>query len=61
VEPLGEQDPREIGPFTVLARLAAGDVGPVYLARSPSGRTVDVTLLHPHLAGDREARERFAG
>ncbi|MCG8967597.1 serine/threonine-protein kinase [Streptomyces sp. CL12-4] len=34
-----------IGPYTVLAELASGGMGRVYLARSPGGRTVAVKTL----------------
>lgn len=52
-----------IGPYTVLAELASGGMGRVYLARSPGGRTVAVKTL---LASDDEGvvpeadRRRFA-
>ncbi|CAL9350306.1 Serine_threonine-protein kinase PknD [Streptomyces sp. enrichment culture] len=51
-----------IGPYTVLAELASGGMGRVYLARSPGGRTVAVkTLLATADQGPAEAdRRRFA-
>ncbi len=52
-------DPRQIGRFAVAARLGAGAMGAVYLARSAGGRPVAVKLVHPGLADDPAFRERF--
>jgi WD40 repeat protein/serine/threonine protein kinase len=60
VEPLGERDPRRIGPYSLAGRLGAGGMGAVYLGRSPAGRLVAVKVVHEHLARDREFRERFS-
>ncbi|MFE2748201.1 protein kinase [Streptomyces scopuliridis] len=54
---------RRFGPFTVLAELASGGMGRVYLARSPGGRTVAVkTLLADGASGvvPEADRRRFA-
>lgn len=51
-----------IGPYTVLAELASGGMGRVYLARSPGGRTVAVkTVLgaYPGESIPEEDRRRF--
>ncbi|MFF3321363.1 protein kinase [Streptomyces sp. NPDC002889] len=48
---------RSFGPFTVLAELASGGMGRIYLARSPGGRTVAVKTLLTDSADD---RRRFA-
>jgi hypothetical protein len=45
------------GPFTVLAELASGGMGRIYLARSPGGRTVAVKTL---LTDSEDDRRRFA-
>lgn len=45
------------GPFTVLAELASGGMGRIYLARSPGGRTVAVKTL---LTDSTDDRRRFA-
>ncbi|ARX82637.1 hypothetical protein SMD44_02050 [Streptomyces alboflavus] len=42
-----------------MARLGAGGMGQVHLARSASGRPVAVKTVHPHLAAEPEFRERF--
>ncbi len=53
-----------IGPFTVLAEVASGGMGRVYLARSPGGRTVAVKTVLPAAGGgtapDDVDRRRFA-
>ncbi|MGW0781183.1 protein kinase domain-containing protein [Streptomyces sp. NPDC002913] len=46
-----------VGRFTVLAELASGGMGRVYLARSPAGRTVALKTLITDSADD---RRRFA-
>jgi serine/threonine protein kinase len=54
VEPLGVDDPREIGPFPIIGRLGAGGMGVVYLGTSDEGY-VAVKRVRPH----RVSRERF--
>ncbi|MBW8486845.1 serine/threonine-protein kinase [Actinomadura parmotrematis] len=44
---LTPDDPERVGSHALLARLGAGAVGVVYLARSPGGRPVAVKLAHP--------------
>ncbi|GHJ40010.1 serine/threonine-protein kinase [Streptomyces sp. TS71-3] len=56
MEKLGPGDPRQIGPYRVLARLGAGGVGRVFLARSDRGRTAAVKLVKPELAEREEFR-----
>ncbi|MGF1425363.1 serine/threonine-protein kinase, partial [Kitasatospora sp. LaBMicrA B282] len=58
-QPLESVDPAEVGPYRLLARLGAGGMGRVYLARSAGGRTVAVKVVRAELAEDREFRERF--
>ncbi|MGW4379046.1 protein kinase domain-containing protein [Kitasatospora sp. NPDC004531] len=38
-------DPTHIGPYALLARLGAGDLGQVYLGRSPGGRLAAIKVL----------------
>ncbi|MFG2885489.1 protein kinase [Streptomyces sp. NPDC048297] len=59
MEKLGPGDPPRIGAYRPLARLGAGGMGHVYLARSERGRTVAVKLVRPELAAQEEFRARF--
>ncbi|MFH8339312.1 serine/threonine-protein kinase [Streptomyces sp. AM6-12] len=59
MEELGPGDPHRIGGYRLLARLGAGGMGRVYLARSDRGRTVAVKLVRAELAAREEFRARF--
>ncbi|MET8801272.1 serine/threonine-protein kinase [Streptomyces sp. NPDC004546] len=59
MEKLGAGDPQRIGGYRLLARLGAGGMGHVYLARSDRGRTVAVKLVREELATQEEFRARF--
>lgn len=61
VEPLADDDPREVGSYTLIGRLGAGGQATVYLGRSADGGRVAVKVpwLPPGSAG--EVRRRFAG
>ncbi|WP_435602190.1 protein kinase domain-containing protein [Streptomyces sp. bgisy130] len=59
ISPLLHDDPHDVGPFRILARLGGGGMGTVYLARSAGGRTVAVKTLHARLAADATLRTRF--
>lgn len=59
MEKLGAGDPHRIGEYRLLARLGAGGMGHVYLARSDRGRTVAVKLVRRELAEQDEFRARF--
>nr|WP_206326020.1 serine/threonine-protein kinase [Streptomyces sp. N502] len=59
VDRLGPGDPPRIGAYRLLARLGAGGMGHVYLARSDRGRTVAVKLVRKELAAQEEFRARF--
>ncbi|MEV6963029.1 protein kinase [Streptomyces sp. NPDC051207] len=59
MEKLGPGDPQRIGGYRLLARLGAGGMGYVYLARSDRGRTVAVKLVREELARQEEFRARF--
>ncbi|MEO3972455.1 serine/threonine-protein kinase [Streptomyces sp. CAU 1734] len=59
MEQLATGDPQRIGAYRLLARLGAGGMGEVFLARSDRGRTVAVKLVRRELAEQQEFRERF--
>ncbi|MFJ2769444.1 serine/threonine-protein kinase [Streptomyces sp. NPDC087300] len=59
VAPLIAADPARIGPYLLLGRLGAGGMGRVYLARSESGRTVAVKVVHEEHVSDVQFRARF--
>lgn len=59
MEKLGAGEPQQIGSYRLLARLGAGGMGRVFLARSDRGRTVAVKLVREELAAQEEFRARF--
>ncbi|MFC5750140.1 protein kinase domain-containing protein [Actinomadura rugatobispora] len=59
MQPITTDDPVGMGAYRVLARLGAGGMGRVYLARSPGGRFVALKVIRPEFAGDAEFRARF--
>ncbi|GAB3012974.1 hypothetical protein GCM10023080_095000 [Streptomyces pseudoechinosporeus] len=59
MDPLGPDDPEELGPYRLLARLGAGGMGQVYLATSSHGRAVAVKVIRPEKLADRTFRIRF--
>ncbi|MXM64846.1 protein kinase [Streptomyces sp. HUCO-GS316] len=59
MEKLGPGDPQRIGAYRLFARLGAGGMGQVYLARSDRGRTVAVKMVRRELAAREEFRARF--
>ncbi|SFC69868.1 serine/threonine-protein kinase [Streptomyces aidingensis] len=60
MQPLTEDDPRQVGGYRLLAVLGEGGMGRVYLGRSAGGRTVAVKLVHAGMARDPGFRRRFA-
>ncbi|WP_165958718.1 serine/threonine-protein kinase [Actinomadura sp. KC345] len=52
-------DPAWIGPYRILARLGAGGMGIVYLARSPGARLAALKLVRREFADSADFRERF--
>ncbi|MGW2817466.1 serine/threonine protein kinase [Streptomyces sp. NPDC001415] len=59
IKPLAASDPARIGPYLLLGRLGAGGMGRVFLARSDSGRTVAVKVVHEEHVSDEQFRARF--
>ncbi|WP_067481954.1 WD40 repeat domain-containing serine/threonine protein kinase [Actinomadura hibisca] len=60
MDPLRNDDPRQIGPYRLEGRLGAGGMGEVFLGASPSGRKVAVKVVRAQYAADPEFRRRFA-
>ncbi|WP_139140859.1 serine/threonine-protein kinase [Streptomyces oceani] len=59
MEPLAESDPREIGPYRLLAVLGHGGMGRVFLGTASDGRLVAVKLIRAALADDVRHQGRF--
>ncbi|WP_242608786.1 serine/threonine-protein kinase [Actinomadura formosensis] len=57
--PLGPDDPRGLGDYTLLGRLGEGGQGIVYLGRDGDGELVTVKLLRGGVAAGQRARSRF--
>ena len=59
MDALKPEDPSRVGPFIPLARIGAGGMGRVYLARSRGGRPVAVKVIRAEYAEDERFRNRF--
>ncbi|MEU6061868.1 serine/threonine-protein kinase [Streptomyces sp. NPDC047097] len=59
MRPLRPGDPDRVGPYRTLARLGAGGMGTVYLARAPGGAVAAVKVIHTGRASDPDYRARF--
>jgi serine/threonine protein kinase len=57
--PLGPDDPRRLGGYTLIGRLGEGGQGVVYLGRDRDGDLVTVKLLRGGWAAGQRARTRF--
>jgi hypothetical protein len=53
-------DPRQVGPYRLLARLGSGGMGSVFLARSAGGQLLAVKVIRADLADELGFRARFA-
>ncbi|MEU5881282.1 serine/threonine-protein kinase [Spirillospora sp. NPDC047279] len=56
---LQPDDPRELGPYRLIARLGRGGMGTVFLGEDPNGRRVAVKVINRELAGEASFRDRF--
>ncbi|XUL85720.1 bifunctional serine/threonine-protein kinase/ABC transporter substrate-binding protein [Streptomyces galilaeus] len=56
---LRAEDPEELGGHRLLARLGAGGMGVVYLARSPDGTPAALKVIRAEYAADPAFRARF--
>ncbi|MFE9629041.1 bifunctional serine/threonine-protein kinase/ABC transporter substrate-binding protein [Streptomyces sp. NPDC006527] len=59
MRPLAADDPEDIGGHRLLARLGAGGMGVVYLARSAGGTLVALKVIRAEHAADPAFRTRF--
>ncbi|MFD0395751.1 serine/threonine-protein kinase [Streptomyces nogalater] len=59
MRPLAADDPKDIGGHRLLARLGAGGMGVVYLARSTGGALVALKVIRAEHAADPAFRARF--
>ena len=57
---LGADDPPQIGPYRLVARLGSGGMGRIFLGRSAGGRLVAVKVIRAELAEEPGFRARFA-
>ncbi|MEU2021049.1 serine/threonine-protein kinase [Streptomyces sp. NPDC016469] len=58
MEPLTDDDPREIGGFTLVCRIGSGGMGQVYLGESAAGHQAAVKVIKPSVL-DEDTRARF--
>lgn len=58
MEPLRDEDPKEIGGFALVCRIGAGGMGQVFLGESAAGRQVAVKVIKPSVL-DEDTRARF--
>jgi serine/threonine protein kinase len=59
MEGLRSEDPQEVGPYRLLARLGQGAMAQVYLGQSGGGRLAAVKVISPALTADPDFRIRF--
>src|SRR5438067_12453303 len=52
-------DPKRLGRYRILSRLALGGMGVVYLAQIRERQLVALKVIRPELAHDEEYRRRF--
>ncbi|SDD92302.1 serine/threonine protein kinase [Glycomyces harbinensis] len=59
MKPLRDGEPREIGPYRLLAELGEGGMGRVLLATASDGKLAALKVMRPHLLHDDRFRFRF--
>ncbi|WP_322753428.1 protein kinase domain-containing protein [Frankia sp. Cas3] len=59
LQPLSDDDPREVGPYRLQSRIGAGGMGIVYLGFAADNKPVAVKVPSPGLADNPEFRDRF--
>lgn len=59
MEDLRAEDPKQVGPFELRARLGAGAMGQVYLGERAGGERAAVKVIYESLTADSSFRERF--
>lgn len=57
--PLRPDDPAQVGPWRLAARLGAGGMGQVFVGIAPDGTRSAVKVIHPERSHDPEFRQRF--
>jgi hypothetical protein len=60
MQPLDPRDPRQVGPYRIVALLGAGGMGRVHLGLDPGGAPAAVKVVRAEYAYDPDFRERFA-
>jgi serine/threonine protein kinase len=58
VEPLRDEDPKEIGGFALVCRIGTGGMGQVFLGESAAGHQAAVKVIKPSVL-DEDTRARF--
>ncbi|MFJ4869499.1 serine/threonine-protein kinase [Streptomyces sp. NPDC088757] len=58
VEPLRDDDPKEIGGYTLMCRIGSGGMGQVFLGESAAGHQAAVKVIKPSVL-DEDTRARF--
>ncbi|MFI1026916.1 serine/threonine-protein kinase [Streptomyces sp. NPDC020951] len=59
LRPLGDDDPRELAGYRLLARIGEGGMGSVYLSRTRGNQPVALKVIRRDYAQDQEFRRRF--
>ncbi len=57
--PLGQGDPRQLGPYAILSRIGGGGMGVVYLGQARDRRLVAVKVVRADRTSDPESTARF--